>query len=732
MLTRIGTSAILSVFAPALLWAQDSARTRADSARRLLRVDVRAAIAQPPVRTARAVEQGMLTTGARSEVVSLDAVNTARSEKTGRQLFARVPGVQVYDMDGPGNQLNISTRGLDPHRSWELNVRQDGIPLNSDSYGYPASHYSPPLEAIESLTLVRGTAALQYGAQLGGVVQYVTRGPDTTRAIAYRSSHTMGSFAQRSTFHSVGGRVGQFDWLAYGAARTSNGYRDVEQTRSLAALLRLDWRATSQLRVRAQAGFSGYRYRIPGPLTDAQFAADPTQASRTRNFYSPEITIPSLSMEWMPRAGTEVRAQLSGVYGARNSVQFIGFATVRDSTLANGQPANRQVDIDNFNSNTAEVRVLQSWRAAGREHRAAIGVALVSNHMRRRQQGVGTPGNDWDLSLVRDDFRRNVTYRTANVALFAEQAVAITSQWSVVPGVRVELGETRLRGRLAYFDSLALQRNLPHRFPLVGVRTEYRVGPTLTWYGGASQSYRPQLLKDALPDSPLERVDAGLRDIRGWNVEAGMRGSLASSGVTFDAGVFRLTSDGRFGVVARADPVGSTLLYKTSLGATETNGIEVRADVSLYRRATAQVTYFTGSSYMHARYRNGSTIDGGENVPLRGRTLEGVPTWIVRQGLEVNKGRWSATLQSSYTSSSYADPLNTRTPSATGARGLVPSYHVVDLNGMWRVHRTLQLSAGINNLFDTQYFTKRPTIYPGPGVWPSNGRSMRMTVEFTP
>jgi len=33
------------------------------------------------------------------------------------------------------------------------------------------------------------------------------------------------------------------------------------------------------------------------------------------------------------------------------------------------------------------------------------------------------------------------------------------------------------------------------------------------------------------------------------------------------------------------------------------------------------------------------------------------------------------------------------------------------------------LKAGINNLADNQYFTKRPLFYPGPGVWSSDGRS---------
>ncbi|MEZ4799108.1 MAG: TonB-dependent receptor plug domain-containing protein [Flavobacteriales bacterium] len=85
-------------------------------------------------------------------------------------MFARIPGVFVYDMDGTGNQTNISTRGLDAHRGWEFNIRKDGVLTNSDMYGYPASHFNIPMEAVNRIELIRGGGANQYGAQFGGML----------------------------------------------------------------------------------------------------------------------------------------------------------------------------------------------------------------------------------------------------------------------------------------------------------------------------------------------------------------------------------------------------------------------------------------------------------------------------------------------------------------------------------------------------------------------------------
>ncbi|MFX8481484.1 TonB-dependent receptor plug domain-containing protein, partial [Acinetobacter baumannii] len=89
--------------------------------------------------------------------------------------------------------LNIATRGLDPHRSWEYNIRQNGILINSDMYGYPASHYSAPMESYEKIELIRGTGSLQYGAQFGGMINYISKKPDTSKTFTFENINTAGS-----------------------------------------------------------------------------------------------------------------------------------------------------------------------------------------------------------------------------------------------------------------------------------------------------------------------------------------------------------------------------------------------------------------------------------------------------------------------------------------------------------------------------------------------------------
>jgi Fe(3+) dicitrate transport protein len=681
------------------------------------------------VRPADDLTQSLILAGLKSEHLQLARMDANLSEKTARQIFARIPGVFVYDMDGTGNQVNISTRGLDAHRSWEMNVRQDGVLVNADLYGYPAAHYSPPMEAMERLEITRGTAALQYGSQFGGLVNYVTKSPDTTRSLSFESSSTIGSFGLRSTFNSLGGRQGPVVWHGYVSARRSDGYRAYSRSESLAQFLSLRLQASPSLALRAQFGRSVYLYRLPGPLTDAMFAANPRQATRSRNYFSPDIVVPSLLAEWKLNDDTRVSAQLSAVLGDRSSVQFIGFADVPDT--ANGQTgefAPRQVDIDGFRSITGEIRMLHQYRLFARSVALAMGLAVSDNDLHRRQQGRGTRGSDYDLTLASGAFGRDIHYRTRNVAWYAENMLRLTPQWSLIPGLRVESGVTHMTGTLSYLDPSNVPTSVEHRFPLFGLRTEYQLAAAAELYGGWSQSYRPMILKDVLPESAIERTEPNLKDAKGWTVDVGTRGTFGR--LRYDVSAFALRYNNRFGALLRTDSAGQPYLFKTNVGSSLTRGVELGAEATIVALGAFALQASTATSFFDARYREGTVVVNGVNSSIVGNRVESVPKWISRTGVTARLRRASASLLLSYTGSSFSDPQDTRTPTPNGARGLTPGYTVADASISYEPAAWLRVRVGMSNVFDRQYFTKRPTFYPGPGVWPSDGRGVQFTVDM--
>lgn len=674
----------------------------------------------------------LILAGAKSELIEVKGMDVNLSEKTGRQIFAKVPGVFVYDMDGSGNQVNVSARGLDSHRSWEFNVRQDGVVINSDLYGYPASHYSPPGEAIERIELVRGTAALQYGSQFGGLLNYITRRPDTTRRASFESINTAGAFGLRSTYNSVGGKVNGVTYRAYASVRRSDGFRKNAASDYEAQYIAAEGALSPTVRLRAQVGRSRYRYQIPGPLTDAMFAANRAQSTRARNYFSPDITVPALRLDWEPSGATKLTVQASAVLGDRSSVQFVGFADVPDvPTATTGLSGTRSVDIDNFHSLTGEARVTHETRLAGMDAIVAAGLLIADNDLRRRQQGVGSRGSDYDLRLT-GEFGRDLHYLSKGLSGYLETALRPVAQWSIIPGVRVEGGTTNMTGRLAYYDPAKVARTVRHNFPLFGVRSEYKLASGRELYGGWSQSFRPMLLKDVLPENALERTDENLKDARGWTLEGGMRGALGTR-VTFDATAFLMRYDNRFGSLLQTDPsTGASYLYKTNIGSSDTQGAEFAVDLLAWQSGSTSLRAFTATSYFDARYRRGSVVISNANTSIVGNEVESAPKWISRNGLTLRGARASASATVSHVSRSYSDPQNTVTPTANGARGIVPAYTVLDLGGSAQVARWVSLKVAVSNLLDVAYFTKRPAFYPGPGVWPSDGRGVQFTATLTP
>lgn len=670
-----------------------------------------------------AVQGTYLWAGKKNEVIDLQYEDVNIAEKTARQIFAKIPGIFVYDMDGTGNQMNISTRGLDPHRGWEFNIRKNGIMTNSDIYGYPASHYSLPMEAVERIELVRGTGALQYGAQFGGMLNYVVKQPDTTRAIGLETINTVGSYGLVSSYNSIGGKSGKWQYMGYFSKRVSQGYRDNSHSNYDGQSVIVSYVASEKVKLTAELARSNYLYQIPGPLTDLMFKENPRKATRSRNYFNPEIYVPSFTFEYALGKHTSMRWTISAVLGERRSVMFDKPATTPDAIDAGTlQQAPRQVDIDQFNSYTSELRFLHEYRLGNLASVLSAGAQYIHNDLHRRQLGKGTTGSDFDLSLTQATWGRDMHLKSQNIAFFAENMFRLTPHLFVSPGVRLEAGASNMTGTITYLPHEQVPNRIQHRFPLFGIHAGYQVDDSKNFYFGWSQAYRPVIFKDIVPGSVFERTDKNLKDAKGYNVELGYRGSTGR--LKWDVGVFRVQYNNRLGNQIIQD----TIIFRTNIGHSVTNGVELFAQYVFNITPLVYCQIFTSTAYMDARYSNASLRAGNENVDIDNNKVESVPEWITRNGVNLRYKKLSLSALYSYTGETFADPLNTRQASATGSVGLVPAYWLLDLNASYRISNRVIMRASLNNLTDNQYFTKRPSFYPGPGVWPSDGRTANVTL----
>ena len=127
------------------------------------------------------IEKDAVFAGKKSEVITLSKTDINLSSNNARQIFSQVAGLNIYQNDDAGLQLNIGGRGLNPSRTANFNTRQNGYDISADVLGYPESYYTPPSESLDKIQIVRGAAALQYGTQFGGLINFVLKKPNQSK-----------------------------------------------------------------------------------------------------------------------------------------------------------------------------------------------------------------------------------------------------------------------------------------------------------------------------------------------------------------------------------------------------------------------------------------------------------------------------------------------------------------------------------------------------------------------
>jgi Fe(3+) dicitrate transport protein len=652
------------------------------------------------------------------------------SANVARTAFAQIPGLNIWEMDGAGTQINIGSRGTDTHRSIEMNMRQNGYNTNSDMFGYPEDHYTPPMQAIGEVQFVRGSAALQFGSQFGGMLNYVMKSGDSSKILGIESEQTAGSNGFFNSFNAIGGTSGKLSYYAYYDNRHGEGWRPNARFDYQAYYASLKYQFNDKASLRIEFSRMNYVQQIAGGLTDAQFHQNARQSFRHRNFFNPLISIPAAIFHYDFSGNTHLEITTNVIAGQRNSVQFINTSNIHDTintSLGTYNP--RQVDRDYYNGFTGEARLLHQYHAGKIPSTLSGGIRYSSEETKRKQKGTGTIAGDFDLSLTKP-YGIDLHLRTKNYAVFAENLFNITDRFSVTPGVRYEIIQSSLQGLISN-ASFPVKYTGNRNYPLFGTGLQYQASLHTQLYGNISQAYRPYLYASITPADQVGTIDPDLKDSKGYDIDLGYRGHLRDI-LHFDVNAFYVRYGNRSGQLTLSRPDSSTYLYTTNIGDCTSRGIEAYFDLSFFKLFGAgndriDLRGFNSLSYTHARYTNGTISNNGKNVTLAGNWVEGTPEWIERGGLQFYLRSLSTSIQYSYVGKGFSDANNTLL-NPTGATGIIPAYHVVDWSASAHFLKYYHLSGGINNVSNAKYFTRRINMYPGPGILPAEGKSFYVSV----
>ncbi|MBD1383874.1 TonB-dependent receptor [Mucilaginibacter rigui] len=665
--------------------------------------------------------------GKKTNIIYADPGKANLAGNNARTLFAQVPGVNVWEMDGAGLQLNIGTRGTDMHRSIETNVRQNGYNTNSDVVGYPENHYNMPFQAIGEVQYVRGASSLQFGSQFGGMVNFKIKQPDTTKTFGFESEQTVGSNRFFNSYNAIGGKAGKVSYYAYFDARSGDGWRPDAAFNYRAYYASIKYQFNTKGSLSFQFSRSDYVQQIAGGLTDDMYNATARQSNRFRNFFKPAINIPALIFNYNFSNSTKLEVTSHVLFGERSSVQFIAPSNVADVVNpALGTYNPRQVDRDHYKSFTTEARLLHNYTFGSVSSTLTTGLRYANGSTHRQQKGVGTTATDFDLSLIKD-YGINLDLNAINYAAFVENIFRITNKFSFTPGVRYEGIKTTIDG-VVNNRSTNVNYKRDRSFPLFGAGLQYQVSNTTQLYGNFSQAYRPYIYAAVTPADQLTLVDPNMKDSRGYNADLGYRGKLGQA-FTFDVNGFFVRYGNRAGTLTVQDAGGANHLYLTTIGNAQTKGVEAYTELSLIRgfnpQSGSDLRLFNTLAYTRGRYTSGSINNAGVNISLKGNKIEGTPDWTNRTGLTYLTGHITSTVLFSYVSKQFSDANNT-TFNPTGATGIVPAYKLVDLAFNYSFLKNYHVNFNINNLTDQKYFTRRINMYPGPGILPGDGISFNV------
>lgn len=666
-----------------------------------------------------ALQDNVILTGKKTEVIVMDSLRANLAQDVERQILGRIPGAHFSETEGSGFPSNgVAFRGLDPTQSVEMNVRQNGINIAADLFGYPETYYTPPSEALERIDVVRGAASLAFGPQFGGVIDYVVRDGQPNTPPRFSSSMTGGSFGLVDSFSSLAGGTDKTTYYAFVQGRRADGWRPNSEYRQAAAFGRVTWRPTSMLTLGAEYTVFRNRIHMAGGLNDSAFAADPRASLRARNWLASPWNVAALRARFDFSHAVRLDNTLSLVDGSRALVwrnEDGGPAAPDLIDPQTGEPIPRELEDETFRTLTLESRLRADHALAGRTATLATGIRLSAVSGRRFEGGTGSTGSDFDMRLAQGSWETALRLGTTNAAAFAEDLVHLTDRLGVVPGIRVEQVRSTISGESDAATAFAPRRQA---YALSGLGLDYITTGSTELYANVSQAYRPILYSAFTPVGTTARIDPALHSSNGVNADFGWRGTLDDV-LKLDVGAFYLWYGQRIGTRTGSDASGE-FVEVTNVGDSEHRGIESYVELDPFpllgvpARAGA-LDLFSSLGYVDARYVSGD---------FKGKRVEQAPRVLARVGTTYGVGRYSSTVQVSHTSASFGDANNNVNPTDDATGGLIPAYTLFDASVALRLAHDRHVTFGVNNLTNERYFTKRTAEYPGPGILPGTGRSV--------
>ncbi len=675
------------------------------------------------------VEADAIYAGKKSEVILLSEMNVNLASNNARQIFSKVAGLNIFENDGAGLQLGIGGRGLNPNRVSNFNTRQNGYDISADALGYPESYYTPPADLIDRIEVVRGAASLQYGTQFGGFINFKLKSADQSKSFSIEQKNTIASFNLFTNTTSFSINKNKWSTFQFYQFKRGDGWRENSGFNQHTYFANIEYKINQKSKLKFEQTYMHYLAQQAGGLTDAQFISNPKASYRSRNWFKVNWSLSALIYEHSFNSSWRLNSKTFVLNASREALGILGFINRVDPMTE------RDYWVDRYNNIGHETRIIHTFFLNKRPSTFLIGTRYYQGHTARKQglANRNSTGNKSDFNFINPDALdySSYTFPSKNISVFSEFIIPITNSINITPGIRYEYISTNaegyyneiqrnLAGTIIYKNRVDENRNSDRQFILAGIGVSKKLNEFDELYLNISQNYRSINFNDMRVANPNFVVDPNLKDEKGYSVDIGFRGNREAK-LYYDVTAFLITYEDRIGTILKSDTQSFQIYrYRTNLSNSRNVGIESLVETDLMKWLSNEKHALILRTYLNIAHIRSNYINA-KDKSVEGNKVEYVPEWNIKLGLQTKYKDFSASIQYSYLTEQFSDASNA-IQTSNAVSGIIPAYDVLDFSADYKYKR-LKITAGVNNVLNAIYFTRRAEGYPGPGIIVSDPRS---------
>lgn len=650
---------------------------------------------------------------------------------SGNEIMRQSPGLNVVDEEGLGLRTNIGIRGLDPDRSRTVLMLEDGVPVALAPYGEPEMYYTPAIERMSGVEVLKGSGSILYGPQtIGGVINYQTIDPPQRPEGFFKTTvGDKGYFTGMLGYGTSFGKTGiQINYLRKQADEFGATYLRLNDLSSKIVFQITDQSSLGvKLGVYNEVSNSTY-IGLTQPMYD-KGNDDFTQLAPNDRLNIRRYSL-SLSHKYQVKKNLRIVTTAYGYTTARDWMRqdfaYSSFdddgnptplpsnysgVTWGDSTVDGGAIYMRNSTGNrnrSFEVTGVEPRIQYDFKTGNVAHQFTGGVRFL--YERAYEQRInGSKADAISGTIAEDEIRTGYGY-----SAFVHDKLQLTRSFSFTAGIRLEYfdyerdirrGRFEINGTSSTRDTMVVSgSNAVGIIP--GAGFNLNINPQMNLFAGVHRGFAPPRVKDAISsEGEAYELEAELS----WNFEAGIR-MEPLKWMQVELTGFHMDFENQ--VIPVSESSGGTGSGLVNGGRTNHSGFE--AGVNINTREIRQSKYYAelraGMSYVKSvfaadRYIGGT--DNGENI--KDNFTPYAPEWNANGTLSLHSPFGLTLIVSgNFVSDQFTDEINSVLPSNDGRTGLIESHYTFDSGLKYSVSKINSIfSLSVKNITDERYIASR-------------------------